>query len=312
MQTEVAYWQHLRRLVIIGSSGFLGRQLVRTCRGLGIQTFGIDLPVAKPEGADAPDEWLGTDVASSLDSLPPADGCVYAAQAPAQGSLVPSSAELFRVNALGPFRVMAALASAGGTPLIHCSTGSVYRPSWQPLRESSGLRDDDAYALSKLHAESMDSLFGSRLRCAHMRIFGLYGPCQRLRLVPAVAGRIRRRQPVQLAAGPSGKDGGLRVSLLHVEDAAQSILELASRMTACGDVPRIVNLASDDAPDIREVASRIGELVGMAPLFEHVPPRPGDLVADASLLGSLVRARRRPFAEGIADALAHDPSLGAP
>lgn len=312
MQTEVAHGQGLRRLLIVGSSGFLGRQLVRTCRAAGVLTTGIDVPSARVEGHDAPDVWLGMDVATAVDSIPAADACVFAAQAPVRGPHGTDSADIFRVNALGAFRVMAGLASVGGVPLLHCSTGSVYRPSWTPLSEGSAVRSDDAYALSKLHAESMDGLFPGRLRCSHLRIFGLYGPRQRHRLVPAIAGRIRDGRPVHLAAGRCGDDGGLRISLLHVEDAADAILDLARRMVAGDPVPRIVNLASDDAPSIHDVASRIGALIGARPLFERAPPRPGNLIADASTLAALVPGTRRSFDRGIADSLLQDPTLGDP
>lgn len=303
----------MRTLMIIGSSGFLGRSLVRHCRRIGVRTVGIDRPGTVEAVGDRPDAFLEADVAADLRSLPErVDVAVFAAQGPSRRVDDPEVGELFRVNAAGVARTLALLRAAGGVPLLHCSTGSVYLPAWGPIPESATVRFDEPYALSKLHAEAMASMHAGHVPVVNVRIFGLYGPFQRHRMLPGIAGRVRRGEPVQLAAGPAGcEDGGLRISLLHVDDAAAAFVELGRRVLDRAHVPGVLNMASDDAPSIRDMATAFGRLLGTEPVFVRGPARQGDLVADTSALARVVASRRRPFAEGLAHALDDDPTLGA-
>lgn len=302
----------MRSILIVGAAGYLGRTLVRHCRAVGIRTVGVDSAQMAGVGGDAPDVSLSVDVASNFSALPESvDLAVFAAQGASRRALEPEVSELFRINAGGVARCLAVLASNGGVPLLHCSTGSVYRPSWSPIAESAEVREDDPYALSKLHAESMACLHLGRLQTVNLRIFGLYGPRQRHRLLPGIAGRIRRGEPVRLARGRDGAvDGGLRISLLHVDDAAAAVLELGVRLVNRESIPQVLNLASDDAPDVRQIADAVADRIGISPSFEEAPARVGDLVADTTLLSRTSRSRRRSFCEGIEQTLASDPRLG--
>ncbi len=304
----------LKSLLVIGAAGFLGRALVRQCREQGIRTVGIDQAGLMKDGPDSPDMRCEVDVAAAFRQLPePVDAAVFAAQGASQRAEAPDVSELFRINAGGVARSLAVLASAGGVPLLHCSTGSVYRPAWCPIAESDEVRQDDAYALSKLHAESMARLHVGRVATVNLRIFGLYGPGQHQRMVPGIAGRVRRNEPVRLARGRNeAMDGGLRISLLHVEDAAAIMIELGQRLVDGESLPGTMNLASDDAPNVREMAEVIAAHLGKQPLFEDGPAREGDLVADTSLLARTTSTRRRKFLVGLAQTMAQDPALGGP
>ncbi|MEY4169168.1 MAG: hypothetical protein RLZ94_241 [Actinomycetota bacterium] len=303
----------MKSMLIVGSSGFLGRSLVALCRRQGIRTIGVDRSGGSVPADERPDVACAVDVAGEFDRLPErVDAAVFAAQGPPARADDPSIAELFRINAVGVARLLAVLRVAGGVPLMHCSTGSVYRAAWQPIDESGAVRGDDPYALSKLQAEAMAGMHAGHVPMVNLRIFGLYGPRQRQRLVPGIVGRVRRGEKVSLAAGPGGKpDGGLRISLLHVEDAATAFIEIGRRMLDHEPLPGVLNLASDDAPDVRTMAMEAGGLLGTEPVFEHAPARNGDLIADTRALTRFVRAPRRSFAQGLAEALAEDPSLGA-
>lgn len=303
----------MKSVIVVGAAGFLGRELVRQCRERGVRTVGIDRAGLMRDGLGAPDVRCELDIASEFRTLPePVDVAVFAAQGASQRADMPEVSELFRINAGGVARCLAVLASAGGVPLLHCSTGSVYRPAWTPIDESAEVRQDDAYALSKLHAESMSCMHAGRVRTVNLRIFGLYGPGQSQRMVPGIAGRVRRGEPIRLAQGRQGTvDGGLRISLLHVEDAAAAMIELGGRLIAGETLPRTLNLASDDAPDVREMAAAMAAHLGKQPRFEEGPVREGDLIADTTLLARTVRTPRRALSEGLAQTFAADPLLGA-
>ena len=305
----------LKTLAIIGSRSFLGQQLVRRCRAAGIRTVGYRRP---PHGGGlprelTPDVEVDCDLTRPVAAPPePIDACLFAAQHVAPSTSDCSRSDLFTVNAVGVHRALCMVASNGYVPFLNCSTGTVYAPSTQPLRESDQVRVDDDYALSKLHGESMASLFAETISTTNLRIFGLYGPRQRQRLVPNLVARVRSGESVRL--GPNSNcndgDGGLRVSMLHGADAAAAIIALARRLAMRELTPRLVNLGGSVPVSIRHMAQEIGRLVGHDPIFAEGPARVGDLIADTSLLRSLVPTSPRSWEMGIRQTIEEDQTIG--
>ena len=310
----------MKSLLIIGSRSFLGQQLIRSCASAGIMSIGYhrashaassNSPIAARVHADLE---VDCDLHESVPAPAKAvDACVFAAQAPGARTGDAHSPNLFAVNSLGLYRTLCMLAANGKPPLLHCSTGTVYQPSFSALVETDPLRSDDAYALSKIHAESMTQLFAGTIACTNLRIFGLYGPQQRNRMIPNILSRVRTGQVVQLATGPAGGalDDGLRISLMHVEDAAAAIIALARRMTVGDAIPQTINLGSTDACSVRQIAHCAGTLVSRPPLFAATSARSGDLIADTSVLRSLIATPLRTFEVGLRASLRDDAELGS-
>jgi nucleoside-diphosphate-sugar epimerase len=208
-------------------------------------------------------------------------------------------AHALAVNTFAPVQVAAAAAMAGVDRFVYVSTGTVYGPSFSLLAESSPLRTDSLYALSKVHAEESLALLHDRLDITVVRPFALYGPGQNNRLVPKLVESIRNGRQVTLqpcsAGPPNPEEGGLRISLCHVEDAAEALLSVAMNKT-----PFCLNLASPEALSIKEIAQCLGEQMGEAPEFTlDTQSRTYDLVADTKLLSLCCPVRFRPLREGV-------------
>jgi nucleoside-diphosphate-sugar epimerase len=137
-----------RRIVITGSSGFLGRALVASARRRGFYTVGLDL---RPSSDKGPDEFHLGDVrnpALVAAALAKADLVVHAAAA------VPlaHAPDMLDINAVGT-RVVASV-TPPSAPLIHISSSAVYGlPTSLPVRVDSSLDPCEPYGRSKLAAE---------------------------------------------------------------------------------------------------------------------------------------------------------------
>jgi len=272
------------KVLVIGSNGFLGRHL---CAGFAASGIAVTRSSTTDGSGMDPNSGL---LPADYTVAPDTDAVVYLAQSP-HTSHVPEKADhLLAVNVVSAVRAAELARIAGVRRFVYASTGTVYGPSFAPLRETDPLRRDNWYALSKIQAEEALALFGNAMEVTSVRIFGLYGPGQTGRLIPNLIRSVAESRPVTLARRHDSQepDGGLRISLLHVSDAVAALRVLLDQT----GLP-VVNLASDEAPSIREIAETIGEHLCVTPVFQDAPhARPGDLIADISLLR---RAVRLPF-----------------
>jgi UDP-glucose 4-epimerase len=279
------------KAMVIGAGGFLGRHLCHAWARRGID-------VIASSSADATGIDPATGLLPDAFRVPPGtDAVVYLAQSP-RGALLPASADhLLAVNVVSAVRAATRAREAGARRFVYASTGNVYRPSFDALREGDPLCRDNWYSLSKVQAEEALALMQGELDVTSVRIFGLYGPGQSGRLVPNLAASVAQHRPVTLAPRPGAArcDGGLRISLLHVDDAVRilaALLELRG-------LP-VLNLGGPEALDIRGLAEIIGERLGVAPeLRETDRARAGDLVADIRLLQTALGPTFVPIREGL-------------
>lgn len=190
----------------------------------------------------------------------------------------------------------------GGRRAVLAGSSFEYGASAEPCREdTTPLRPLNLYAECKGRlAEQVAGLVRrGDLSAAWARIFFVYGPGENpARLVGAVASKLLRGEPVDLASGRPQRD------FLHVSDVAAALVRL---LTADCEGP--VNVGSGTAPAVRAVAEHIADAVP-APRsllrFGALPDRdePATIVADVARLRATGWAPRFDLAAGIADTVA--------
>lgn len=216
------------------------------------------------------------------------DAVFYLAQSAHYREFPRHADDLFAVNALGVARTAQAALASGCRFFCNASSGSVYAPSFQALTEESPTAKHSPYAVSKLMGEDVISCFAAHMRVVSARIFGAYGPGQRAMLPWILAQRIRQGQPIELAPGPHGQDGGLRVSFIYARDLAERLLWLASSALEGASPPPILNIAGPRAVSLKEFSTEMGLCLGKPAAFSYsAAQRSGDLRADAHLLDSI-------------------------
>jgi nucleoside-diphosphate-sugar epimerase len=291
------------RALIVGAGGFIGARLAATLASRGAE-------VARLSSRDA------TGIRPDTGALPPdfsiepgTDVVVYLATSPLHREGSRGAAHLFAVNVHSAIVCAEAARRAGARRFVYASTGNVYAPSFEPMAESAPLRRDDWYALSKLQAEEALALFRRSMEVVSPRLFGVYGPGQRGRLVPNLIASVLASRPIRLLGRPGarGAPDGLRLSLGYVDD----VVAILARLALQGG-PEHLNVAGPEVVSLREIADAIARALGKPPVFDAPGvDRDLDLIADIGLLQRSLAPAFTPFAEGLARTLAEYPRPGA-
>jgi nucleoside-diphosphate-sugar epimerase len=279
------------KILVVGSRGFIGSHLTKALRCSGFEV--LELSSSTPGGLD-PVTGLFPPEMTLPDEL---EAIVYLSQSPFNAQLPDNVCHLFAVNFLSPLKLAQMACTKRVRRFIYASTGSVYAPGFKAFPEPAPLRRNDWYALSKIHAEEALALLRDRIDVTAVRLFGVYGPGQRDRLMPGLVQSVRSGNPVVIERNPHDRhdDGGLKISLTYVDDAANI---LAALCTVEG--PPILNVAGDEALSIRQIATSIGKRIGRDPVFQFSPEaRSTDLIADVSLLQRTLRPSFTSFTDGL-------------
>lgn len=283
------------KITAIGGSGFIGARVVTNLRSGGNE---VHVASSSDGTGIAPDSGLLPEEFSFPGGT---QAVIYLAQSPHFRAMPEQASHLMAVNCLSVVRAAVAARRAGVQRFVYVSTGTVYAPSFAPLSESAALNRGNWYALSKIQAEECIQLFRNDFEVVVCRPFAIYGEGQEGRLIPNLIRSVKQNQSITLQPAKRGeRDGGLRLSLCHVDDAADSL----AKMVLGGGVS-LVNLAGDEYFSVENIARLIGRKLGIEPhLAVAENPREGDLVSDPKVFSSFWSQRLTPFDTGLDRVLA--------
>jgi nucleoside-diphosphate-sugar epimerase len=328
----------MKRILVTGAQGFLGRYLVaalledadveilgcgrspaltrsfthRIRTGLGL------VPARLPEQMEDPASCgRYRYVKVDLSDVAGIKECLVEFQPDAifhlASALRDESAEiLFRTNVIGTACLMEAICASGVrvSPLIVGSSGSVYGHSCAlPLGESACCNPVDLYGTSKLSAEHVSRVLGSRfgIPCMWARLFNLVGAGQDER---HLCGRLVSQMAAILSgyAPPIIRIGNLDPTrdYLDIRDAAQALMVIGNK----GAQNSIYNVASGIETPVREVLDvclKVAGLDGKVSL-EQMNSRVDDIArhfGDVGRLAALGFRRSYTLEDSLADMLTY-------
>ncbi len=283
------------KVAIVGSGGFIGSHLNKFLQSEGIQVLGVS-------SADGTGIVPGTGILpDDFSIVPETDVIVYLAQSPYYNMLPEKFSHLVNVNVLSAVKIAELAHRAKVRRFIYASTGNVYEPSFTPFSESSSLRRDDWYSLSKIHAEELLSLYKNDMDLVIIRIFGVYGPGQTDKLVPKLLNSVMQDKEIFIEKNPENPSdlGGLKISLCYIDD----IVEIMSNMIKKGGAS-IINIAGNKAASLRQMANVMGQFLGKKPVLTVADRyRRGDLIADISLLKSILNPQFTSLESGLKETI---------
>jgi UDP-glucose 4-epimerase len=179
----------------------------------------------------------------------------------------------------GTVSVLEAARACGAKRVVFASSSSVYgdQPSL-PKVETMPLDPRSPYAASKCAGEQFVRAYARcyPLSAVSLRYFNIFGPRQRpdsayAAVLPRFAEALVRGRPATLYG-----DGEQTRDFTHVDNAVLANL-------LAGSTPRdlageAVNIATGRALSVMDLLRSMAELVGVAPVCETAPPRPGDVL----------------------------------
>ncbi len=208
------------------------------------------------------------------------------------------------MNALLPGKVMQRFPDSR---IVYVSSGNVYRfvsPESRGSVESSPLDPVGEYAQSRLGGERLAAYYAERngTPLAIIRLF--YATELRYGVFLDIAQQVWSGQPIDLTMG--------YVNQIWQGDANAY---LARSFPLCESPPRVLNLTGCDLLEVRDVALKLGELIGRAPVFEGEESQTA-LLGNAGALFDLMglpRVSSGEMMEWVAAWVMHGgPTLGKP
>lgn len=277
-------------IAVVGANGYIGRHVVAYMRAQGIDV--VTLSSRDGSGVDPKTGLFPVDFAFKKN----VDGVIYAAQSPQYRNVPDAAWHLLAVNSVAPLQVAMAAEKAGAKNFVYLSTGNVYKPGYEPLKEADEVLGTHWYPFSKIQGEQALLLLRSKLKITVVRVFAVYGPDQTEKLIPNLIESVEMGKPVILAPRQNGvPDGGLRINPCYIDDAVDVLTSLA-----CKGGPAIINLAGPQVVSVKEIAEMWAKLRGLIPVITEVPAlRNMDLIADTTLVSAYTGSAFKSFDQGL-------------
>jgi nucleoside-diphosphate-sugar epimerase len=309
-------WQP-SRVLVTGAAGFIGSHVVDALLAEGHSVVAVDRrspvddPIAAVNMADVGASSRLTLVVADLGTadlarlLTGCDTVFHLAAVPGvRDSWGDRFAAYLEANVQVTQRLLEACCRAGVRRMVVASSSSIYGPASGPSKETDPPRPVSPYAVTKLAAEHLCSVYadrtGSVTTVVMLRYFTVYGPRQR----PDMAiGRV-------LASALSGVrfqlygDGTQRRDFTHVAEVVDATIA-AAQVPARGAV--VINVGGGATYSMREVLRVVEEFTGRPVPVATAAARPGDVTvtsADVGLARRLLGYRPQvPLREGIRNQL---------
>lgn len=278
MQTSI------KKIIVTGGSGFLGRHLLRALSHKGYQVKNIDL-IINPE--------FETVVADVRDKeriraeIKDADLVFHLASLIEAGESVKEPQKYIDYNLDGTLNILEAMRVNGIKNLVFSSSAAVYgEPVRVPIKEDDRTLPINPYGMTKLAMEALLSSYVAThgFTGIALRYFNLYGPEEHHQpeshALPRFIKQIYDDQEVTVWG--SGEHQRDYIQIRDVVDAHLLAVDLAVREPA---QYHYLNLSTEKPASVLEIIKLVEAALGKTAQVKHFPARPGDpllLYADAS------------------------------
>lgn len=262
----------MSKILVTGSSGFIGQALVKRLTGSGHVVYTFDLPggdITRPDTLD----FYTKNIVDHIFHL-------------AGKTFVPESwenpAEFFRVNVMGTIQVLE-LCRKTGAGLTYISSYLYGEPDYLPIDELHPVKSYNPYSQSKVMADSTCQFYARHfnLPVTIFRPFNAYGPGQSSRfLIPEIIAKVMD------PATPEVEVMDLRPKrdYLYIDDLVNALMISIAKPNG------IYNLGSGCSISVEEIIRLVVKHTGIdKPYRSLAKPRPNEIF---DLYSDIGKARR--------------------
>ena len=266
-------------VLVTGGAGFIGSHVVEALLARGTEVRVLDdLSTGSPDHLPLHDPNLElrtgdlADPVATASALRGIRACIHLAARPAPARVGVDPYEITLANVMGFVNLLEGARQHGVRRVVFASSAAVYGEAPErPFTEATRARPTCPKGIEKLLCEGYATLFSRHhgLRTLGLRYFSVYGPRQPRRdgVIPKFLERLDARRPVLIRG-----DGHQRRDFIHVEDAARATVA-ALDSGHCG----VLNVASGQATEIRELVRLLGYALDLRPLMHFVPAHAGEV-----------------------------------
>ena len=249
----------MKKVLITGGDGFIGRHLCRECEAQNVEYLVISNMVKENTATARYADLLNyQDLEDALRSYMP-DAVVHLAAiaSPVHNDI----AEVYRINVAGTENLLNAAAAVlpAGTPFVLTSTAGVYgNQEEEHLYEDLPFNPANHYSCSKMVTEVLSRQYTDRLDIRIVRPFNIIGVGQSENFfIPKLARRFADRvEEIQL-----GNLGAVR-DYVSVEFCAKVMLDLAVNTV---NAPKVTNVCTGNGHSCQQVIDLLEKLTGHHP-----------------------------------------------
>ncbi len=253
------------RVLVTGARGLVGRHLC-DLRSSDVELVAVARNFPPRYSGD---EWIPADLAlpGFTSRLPrDLDAIVHLAQPSGRSRKKASDLDAVDVNLRAAAELMDFARKNGVGRFVLGSTASVYRPSYDPLTETSEVGCLTTNAITKYAAELLALQYAEHFDCRVVRIFTPYGYGQEGRLIADLIARVEAGREITVEG-----ESGLPLSPIHASDVARAVLRASMADCVAGDNGGLYNLCGPERLTILEISQAIGLHLGVEPRLRFLP-----------------------------------------
>lgn len=260
------------KILVTGSTGFIGRQVVKYLAETGHAVTGLDL-LPPPEPHPAGVESIECDLCHG--KLPERE-LPFIVHLAALGGVRPSMErplDYLDTNLGATIRLFEHARKRGLRRIVFASSSSVYgRTDGSPSKEDDPLAPCSPYALTKLQGEQWGKMFAEKhgIDFIALRFFAVWGPGQR----PDLALESFRRKILAGETITIHGDGSQRRDLTHVSDVARA---MDAALAWQGKGFAVFNIGTGTNHSVNDMLRAAEEWTGMKAKVHHGPAHVADV-----------------------------------
>lgn len=245
------------RILITGSSGFVGRHLYKAL--IRATEHEIYVVTRKKSGLKNQIFWDFNNKIPSDHMPKKIDVILHFAQSTQYKEFPGGANDMFHVNVQSTAVLLDYAIKASASHFILMSTGSVYEPYLTPCLEDAKVKPISYYPASKYCGEVLAHTYNKLLKVCIFRLFFPYGSGQIGRLIPELIKKIDRNTPIKLA----GKGGGTKITPLFIDNLVEIVLQAVHKQWE-----GTINLASPEICSIQKISETLAKLLNKTVHYE--------------------------------------------
>ena len=260
------------KVLITGSSGFVGTHMRQRLIKEGYTVFGLD--ITKPKEQIEDEFYQLSLIDARMVDVFKDTGVDIVLHMGAQAYIPPGEAEPVQNaidNVAGTVNVLESARRAGAA-VIFTSSGAIYGNIQRiPVHEEVICRPESHYGISKLCAEEYAKFYYYKreLPVTITRFSSVYGSGRKAGPINMMCERAVNGEPVTIFG-----DGSVTRDVTYVDDVVEGLKLCIDGIIPCGDT---YNIASGRQTSVKRIADTIQSTLGKPLTIDYKPEVPGDI-----------------------------------